>query len=100
MIAKRKIFGSERCESEDQNDQQIDFENDFENQKVKNEDFEELEQEDRRRTRATDGGASSSAREGLRISKWSKTLCTDIKLIDFGGATYKDDHHTTIINTR
>ena len=39
-------------------------------------------------------------KEGRRVSKWNKTLCTDVKVIDFGGATYEDDHHTTTINTR
>lgn len=60
----------------------------------------EGEEEDHRLTRATEGGLSSMPKDGLRVSKWNKTLCTDIKLIDFGGATFEDDHHTTIINTR
>jgi hypothetical protein len=55
-----------------------------------------------RTTRATDGGGgvSSEQNEGPRLSKWNKPIDPDIKLIDFGGATYEKDHHTTIINTR
>jgi len=26
--------------------------------------------------------------------------CTDIRLIDFGSATFDDDHHSTIVSTR
>ena len=26
--------------------------------------------------------------------------CTDIRLIDFGSATYDDEHHSTIVSTR
>ena len=31
---------------------------------------------------------------------WYKPINDQIKLIDFGGATYEDEHHTQIINTR
>lgn len=32
--------------------------------------------------------------------KWLKPVCGDIKLIDFGGATYANERHTDIIATR
>lgn len=57
------------------------------------------DQDQRRSTKATDD-AERTVEEGRRLSKWNKTLCTDVKLIDFGGATYEDDHHTKTINTR
>jgi serine/threonine protein kinase len=31
---------------------------------------------------------------------WYRPLNDEVKLIDFGGATYDDEHHTAIINTR
>ena len=31
---------------------------------------------------------------------WSMPINDEVKLIDFGGATYNDDHHSAIINTR
>jgi hypothetical protein len=38
--------------------------------------------------------------QGPMIPIWSKPIDDEVKLIDFGGATYEDEHHTTIINTR
>jgi serine/threonine protein kinase len=31
---------------------------------------------------------------------WKKPICNEVKLIDFGGATYAHESHTLIINTR
>ena len=31
---------------------------------------------------------------------WFKPINDEVKLIDFGGATYEEEHHTSIINTR
>jgi dual-specificity kinase len=31
---------------------------------------------------------------------WNRAIRDEVKLIDFGGATYESDHHTAIINTR
>jgi serine/threonine protein kinase len=41
-------------------------------------------------------------REGRKrkVPVWNKPMNDQIKLIDFGGATYEDEHHTQIINTR
>ena len=32
--------------------------------------------------------------------KWVYPISDDIKIIDFGGATYDDEQHNSIINTR
>ena len=32
--------------------------------------------------------------------QWMKPLKTDVKIIDFGGATFQKDHHTSLIQTR
>ena len=42
---------------------------------------------------------STSVESGDK-SIFLKPKCSDIKLIDFGGATFERDHHTKIINTR
>ncbi len=34
------------------------------------------------------------------IPTWYRPRNVEIKLIDFGGATYEKDHHTKIVNTR
>jgi len=43
-------------------------------------------------------------KEGPRNKKqrgiWKKTIDDEIKIIDFGGATYANEHHTALINTR
>ena len=52
--------------------------------------------------------ASSSEDENEEVKKakepkeevWYKARRDEIKLIDFGGATYENEHHTAIINTR
>merc|ERR1712096_330370 len=46
--------------------------------------------------------ASQSARSSRhdRLSQYMRPVATDIKLIDFGNATYHDEHHSSIINTR
>lgn len=31
---------------------------------------------------------------------WLRPINTEVKVIDFGGATYEDERHTLIINTR
>jgi len=33
-------------------------------------------------------------------SVWYRPKNVEIKLIDFGGATYEHEHHTQIVNTR
>jgi hypothetical protein len=33
-------------------------------------------------------------------SVWYRPKNVEIKLIDFGGATYEEEHHTKIVNTR
>jgi hypothetical protein len=47
---------------------------------------------------------NDAAKEGLNRIKggqiWFKPINSEIKLIDFGGATYEEEHHTQIINTR
>lgn len=35
-----------------------------------------------------------------KVPVWNKPKNDQIKLIDFGGATYANEHHTSIINTR
>ena len=35
-----------------------------------------------------------------RNRKWIRPVSCDVKLIDFGGATYAHEHHSLIINTR
>lgn len=44
--------------------------------------------------------ATKSTEEGLKVSVWNKPLIDTVKIIDFGGATYESEHHTTTINTR
>ena len=34
------------------------------------------------------------------VPTWYRPRNVEIKLIDFGGATYEKDHHTKIVNTR
>jgi serine/threonine protein kinase len=31
---------------------------------------------------------------------WKNPIHNEVKLIDFGGATYANEHHTALINTR
>jgi hypothetical protein len=31
---------------------------------------------------------------------WRRPYSTEVKVIDFGGATYENERHTLIINTR
>jgi hypothetical protein len=38
--------------------------------------------------------------KGKKESMWYRPRNIEIKLIDFGGATYENEHHTKIINTR
>ncbi|XP_052900133.1 uncharacterized protein LOC128306614 [Anopheles moucheti] len=33
-------------------------------------------------------------------TNWRRINCTDIRLIDFGSATFDDEHHSTIVSTR
>lgn len=41
------------------------------------------------------------AKEEIKMkTKWVRPVSDHIKLIDFGGATYDDEQHSSIINTR
>jgi len=42
----------------------------------------------------------SSTRSSSEEAKYYKPKYDSIKIIDMGGATYDDDHHSSIINTR
>ena len=42
----------------------------------------------------------SEERTEVDVDKWIKPIHDEIKIIDFGGATYEKEHHTAIINTR
>ena len=47
--------------------------------------------------------SAKEMREGqLKTKKrvWNRPVNTEVKMIDFGGATYQSEHHTQIINTR
>lgn len=46
------------------------------------------------------GGSKSGVKGEQKAPVWRKPICDEVKLIDFGGATYEDEHHTEIINTR
>lgn len=47
---------------------------------------------------SSDEGNAHSPREKEEV--WLKPVHDEVKIIDFGGATYEKDHHTAIINTR
>jgi hypothetical protein len=36
----------------------------------------------------------------IKVKTWMRPITTEVKVIDFGGATYDDERHTLIINTR
>ena len=39
-------------------------------------------------------------RSHKKVRAWNKLHDVEVKMIDFGGATYESEHHTQIINTR
>ena len=39
-------------------------------------------------------------RKAAHEEVWKKARCDEVKMIDFGGATEVNEHHTEIINTR
>uniref|UniRef100_A0A182VVH5 Protein kinase domain-containing protein n=1 Tax=Anopheles minimus TaxID=112268 RepID=A0A182VVH5_9DIPT len=39
-------------------------------------------------------------RPGYPTPRTQRIVCTDIRLIDFGSATFDDEHHSTIVSTR
>jgi serine/threonine protein kinase len=47
---------------------------------------------------SSDEGITQSPRAKEEV--WLKPVHDEVKIIDFGGATYEKDHHTSIINTR
>lgn len=71
MQNKKLIYGNDKYASDDESDE---------------EDY------DKRKTRAEE----SSKKEQV----WTKPKRDDVKIIDFGGATYESEYHTSIINTR
>jgi len=42
---------------------------------------------------------NKSSKNGNALT-YMRPVCPDIKLIDFGNATYEDEHHSSVINTR
>eukprot|EP00931_Biecheleriopsis_adriatica_P053836 TRINITY_DN31600_c0_g1_i1.p1 TRINITY_DN31600_c0_g1~~TRINITY_DN31600_c0_g1_i1.p1 ORF type:complete len:480 (+),score=93.91 TRINITY_DN31600_c0_g1_i1:80-1441(+) len=44
--------------------------------------------------------AQSSSRRGRSVGPYLRPVSADIKIIDFGNATYENEHHSSIINTR
>lgn len=70
MLKKREIYGQAKCEDED---------SDY----LSGDSYE---------------GSGSGEKKNNKV--WYKPLLDDIKVIDFGGATYSHEHHTAIINTR
>jgi hypothetical protein len=36
----------------------------------------------------------------IKVKTWLRPMTTEVKVIDFGGATYDEERHTLIINTR
>lgn len=47
-----------------------------------------------------DDSSYSGQSQQVRGRKWFKPNSSEIKVIDFGGATYEHEKHTLIINTR
>ena len=76
---KRQIFGSERCEESD-SDYAADEDHD----------------DEMRDTKATEEGGQMRGNANV----WFRPVRDEVKLIDFGGATYEEEYHTSIINTR
>lgn len=50
--------------------------------------------------KASEPSASSSRRRQPASHEYFRPASTRIKLIDFGNATYENEHHSTVINTR
>jgi serine/threonine protein kinase len=44
--------------------------------------------------------SKDSQPKSLNQKVWHKPICTEVKVIDFGGATYEHERHSLIINTR
>lgn len=49
---------------------------------------------------ASEAAAGSSRRRQQELHEYFRPASTRIKLIDFGNATYENEHHSTVINTR
>ena len=69
-MKKRQIYGSERVESDSES----------ESSSVRETNLNEISRE----------GSKSIKKGGI----WYKPINSEIKLIDFGGATYEEEHHT------
>lgn len=70
MHSKRAVYGSAKCDESSS-------------------EGEDREEEHKQNTRG-----------GIKEENWLKPKNDEVKLIDFGGATFENDHHTAIINTR
>lgn len=73
MQNKKQIYGSDKYASDED----------------ESEDDEEYEM---RKTRAEEGGQKEQV--------WTKPIRDNVKVIDFGGATYESEYRTSVINTR
>mmetsp|Transcript_39030 Transcript_39030/g.71655 ORF Transcript_39030/g.71655 Transcript_39030/m.71655 type:complete len:474 (+) Transcript_39030:107-1528(+) len=49
---------------------------------------------------SSEAAAGSSRRRQQQLHDYFRPASTRIKLIDFGNATYENEHHSTVINTR
>jgi serine/threonine protein kinase len=77
VLSKELIFGSDRCNSESECDS----------------DGDSLRGDSRRDTKETEKNIN-------KVSVWLKPKNSQVKLIDFGGATAENEYHTAIVNTR